>query len=368
MAQAGGSTPAARRPCARSGARSRRACRRSAKRAGASPRLAKACATPPGTKASSPARFVTSSSSTWKVELTLQHVEHLVEGVVVQRRPGRAGGHAVVSITPTRPSFCSPCTTTLNWSPAGAIGVAAATSSRSPICPPTVVTGGVGASAHAGGSSPAASRRQAGEVALEAGRRAQQQVARRRVAEVGERVRDAAGREGQRARPGGEELVAQLERELAVEDVERLVELVVVQRRAVPARPAAVLSITEIAPPVCSLRSATAVLKAEAMSVLLRTCGWRSGAGSSGRRSTTSSASAASGAATRKTAWTPSMTSARSACAMPRRVRRPARRTRRPARRRRRRRRARGRTRSSRSRRRARGARRCSGRPRSGPG
>ena len=35
--------------------------------------------------------------------------------------------------------------------------LADARSSRSPICPPRVVTGGVGASAHGGGSSPAAS-------------------------------------------------------------------------------------------------------------------------------------------------------------------------------------------------------------------
>ena len=78
---------------------------------------------------------------------------------------------------------------------------------------------------------------------------------------VGERVDAVARRERERARAGGEPLVGDLERELAVEHVERLVELVVVQRRPGPAgrdrvahdRDAAVASARCAAGPRCGM-------------------------------------------------------------------------------------------------------------------
>src|SRR4051794_12503110 len=73
------------------------------------------------------------------------------------------------------------------------------------------------------------------EAALEAARRADEDVARRTAAAVGERVVAARRRECQRAGAAGHELVADLEGQLAVEDVERLGEGVHVQRRAGPA-------------------------------------------------------------------------------------------------------------------------------------
>src|SRR4051794_11972171 len=63
-----------------------------------------------------------------------------------------------------------------------------------------------------------------------------EQVARGGAAAVRERVVAAARGERDRAGAGGRQLVAELERELALEDVERLVEFVVMQRRAGPAR------------------------------------------------------------------------------------------------------------------------------------
>ena len=74
------------------------------------------------------------------------------------------------------------------------------------------------------------------EAALEAPGRAQQQVPRRRVAVVRERVDRPAGSVHQRRRATGHALVAELEGQLALEHVERLGERVVVQRRACPAR------------------------------------------------------------------------------------------------------------------------------------
>src|SRR5687768_4603547 len=71
-------------------------------------------------------------------------------------------------------------------------------------------------------------RGEPGEVALEPGRRADDQGPRGRAAEVGERVVRPARREDGLARPAGDELVAELERELALDDVEQLVEGVVV--------------------------------------------------------------------------------------------------------------------------------------------
>ena len=296
-------------------------------------------------------------------QLAVEHPEELVEVVMVQARAREARPHAVLHHRDPPPALLA-AHEDVDPPVAGAIGVAAATSSRSAIVRADGRHRRRGRQCPRGGSSAAACAA-SGEVALEARRRAEQQVARRRVAEVRERVRDAAGREGERPRPGGEELVAELEGQLAVEDVERLVERVVVQRRALPAARARVFSTAEIAPAVCSPRSSTVVLNPEAIGppydLRLSVC-----RGSSGRRRTTRSASAASGAATRKTAWTPSMTSAR---ARARRVRAGSRREHgaedggaRP------RRRARGRSRSWRSRRRARADRRCSARPRRGPG
>ena len=70
------------------------------------------------------------------------------------------------------------------------------------------------------------------EVALEPGRRADQQVTRVRVAVIGECVCDVARGEGKLARAPGEPLVPDLEDQLAFEHVEPLVEVVLVQRRA----------------------------------------------------------------------------------------------------------------------------------------
>ena len=51
------------------------------------------------------------------------------------------------------------------------------------------------------------------------------------MAEVGERVLNAPGREHGLPRPGGDDLLVQLEGELPLHHVERLVEVVVVQWR-----------------------------------------------------------------------------------------------------------------------------------------
>ena len=69
------------------------------------------------------------------------------------------------------------------------------------------------------------------ELALEARGRADDQEARRLGALIRERVRHAAEREGDFARPGDAYLVADLECELSFKQVERLVEGVRVQRR-----------------------------------------------------------------------------------------------------------------------------------------
>ena len=70
------------------------------------------------------------------------------------------------------------------------------------------------------------------EVALEPGRRADEQIASLRVAVVGERVDDVARSERKLAHAPGEPLVPDLEDQLAFEHVERLVEVVHVQGRA----------------------------------------------------------------------------------------------------------------------------------------
>src|SRR3954454_22334953 len=70
------------------------------------------------------------------------------------------------------------------------------------------------------------------EVALEPGRRADEQIARVRVAVVGERVGDVARSERELACAPGEPLVVDLEDQLALEYVERFVEVVGVQGRA----------------------------------------------------------------------------------------------------------------------------------------
>jgi hypothetical protein len=98
--------------------------------------------------------------------------------------------------------------------------------------------------------------RAAGELALEPGRRAHDEEARRAIAPVGERVRSAARGEGDLARSGRDELVAELEDELALEDVEGFVEGVRVQRR--PFAPGGiVLSISATRPLLSSLRTRT---------------------------------------------------------------------------------------------------------------
>ena len=74
------------------------------------------------------------------------------------------------------------------------------------------------------------------EVALEPGRRDGEEVARAGAAQGCEHVRNPARREQQRARAGVQPLVAERERQLALEHVERLVEVVVMQRR--PSQPA----------------------------------------------------------------------------------------------------------------------------------
>jgi hypothetical protein len=86
------------------------------------------------------------------------------------------------------------------------------------------------------------------EVALEPARRDHEHVAPRAVAEVGEGVVDAAACEGELAPRRGPELLAELKRELAVEDVERLVEFVSMQRRPLPMRRDAVLHHADLAP------------------------------------------------------------------------------------------------------------------------
>src|SRR3954452_12209827 len=67
------------------------------------------------------------------------------------------------------------------------------------------------------------------EVALEPGRRADEQIARVRVAVVGECMGDVARSERKLARAPGEPLTRDLEDQLAVEHVEGLVEVVRVQ-------------------------------------------------------------------------------------------------------------------------------------------
>src|SRR5215216_5635801 len=69
-------------------------------------------------------------------------------------------------------------------------------------------------------------------VALEARGRAGQQIARGRVAVIGQRVGSVARGEGEFARGLRFELVLDLEDQLALEQVEGLVEVVRVQRRA----------------------------------------------------------------------------------------------------------------------------------------
>ena len=67
------------------------------------------------------------------------------------------------------------------------------------------------------------------EVTLGPGRGADEQVARLDVAAVGQRMRHVARSERQLARARGDEVVADLERQLALDHVERLVEVVRVQ-------------------------------------------------------------------------------------------------------------------------------------------
>ena len=69
------------------------------------------------------------------------------------------------------------------------------------------------------------------EVALEAGRRDDEQRACGLAAQVGVGVRDAARGEGELAGTAGEDDVVELEGELAFEQVEGLVEVVPVKRR-----------------------------------------------------------------------------------------------------------------------------------------
>src|SRR3954452_12461025 len=85
------------------------------------------------------------------------------------------------------------------------------------------------------------------EVALEPGRRADEQIARVRFAVVGERVSDIARSERELAGAPGEPLAVDLEDELAFEHVERLVEVVHVQGRAGAARADDVLHHRDVA-------------------------------------------------------------------------------------------------------------------------
>jgi hypothetical protein len=73
--------------------------------------------------------------------------------------------------------------------------------------------------------------RHAGEVALESGRGADDQIAGGSRAQVGEGVRHPARREGDLSRIHSNEVVPKLEGQLPLEDVEGLVEVVVVERR-----------------------------------------------------------------------------------------------------------------------------------------
>src|SRR2546430_13998863 len=69
------------------------------------------------------------------------------------------------------------------------------------------------------------------ELALEAARRADEEIPGGGIAQVGERVRGPAGGERELALARLGELIADLESDLAFEEVERLVEVVDVQRR-----------------------------------------------------------------------------------------------------------------------------------------
>jgi hypothetical protein len=93
-----------------------------------------------------------------------------------------------------------------------------------------------------------------GELALEPTRGAHNQEPRRCSTLVGERVWRAAEREGDFARPCRPELVAELDGELAFEDVGGFVEGVRMQRRTVGVR-RIVLSITAMRPSLSSLRT-----------------------------------------------------------------------------------------------------------------
>ena len=90
------------------------------------------------------------------------------------------------------------------------------------MCGPTTMVSGIGLEASGG---------DAVEIALAGGRRADDQRPHVGAAEVGEVVRDVAGSEGEFCASPREELILELKGELAVEHVERLVEVVVMQRR-----------------------------------------------------------------------------------------------------------------------------------------
>src|SRR4051794_34034467 len=85
------------------------------------------------------------------------------------------------------------------------------------------------------------------EMALESGWRADEQIARVRFAVVGERVSDIARSERELAGAPGESLAVDLEDQLAVKHVERLVEVVHMQRRAAAARADDVLHHRDVA-------------------------------------------------------------------------------------------------------------------------
>lgn len=97
---------------------------------------------------------------------------------------------------------------------------------------PSTVPSGDGWRAYSGGASP---RRSAARRA-KPGRGADDQETGAAVAQVGERMGHAARGERQPAGSDANELVAQLERELALENVKRLVEVVPVERRPDRAR------------------------------------------------------------------------------------------------------------------------------------
>src|SRR4051794_27156689 len=162
------------------------------------------------------------------------------------------------------------------------------------------------------------------EVALEAARSADEQVAGRLGPEVGERVRRPPRRKYRLATARGQVLVTELERELPVEDVERLVEVVPVERRPRPAgwdqvldhrqRPSGRLRVKEH---LGLERRAAAHRGAPAGSVrrIDAGCGRAPAravpSGTSFSPSTSSRARSASGAATMNTFCTPSITSVR---------------------------------------------------------